>query len=133
MTEVKLPTSWKNVRNRRAFGKAQEDLASSYLQDQGLIPVLANYQCRLGEIDLVMMDGNTLVFVEVRYRRRNDFGSALESVTYKKQQKIILCARHLLLHRRQLQSFACRFDVVAVSPQKGLDQIQFDWVRNAFS
>lgn len=130
---MKPPSSLDNIRNRRAFGKHQEDLALDYLKAQGLKLLLANYQCRLGEIDLVMFDKKTLVFVEVRYRRRDDYGSALESVTYFKRRKIIQCARYLLLNRRDLGSFACRFDVIAVSPRKGLAQIKFDWVRNAFS
>lgn len=130
---MKLPSSLNKERNRRAFGKRQEDLALNYLTRQGLKPLLANYHCRLGEIDLVMFDGDTLVFVEVRYRSRRDFGSALESVTYFKQQKIIKCARHLLMMRRDLRSLACRFDVVAVNPHEDLHQVTFSWVKNAFS
>jgi putative endonuclease len=88
-----------------------------------------NYHCRRGEIDLIMQDHNTLVFIEVRYRKNDRFGSALESINYKKQVKIIITAEHYLL--QNTHSFSgYRFDVIAISPtQQTHDTI---WVKDAF-
>ena len=74
--------------NNKAYkGQHAEQIACEYLQHQGLTLIDKNYHCRQGEIDLVMEHNDTLVFVEVRYRKNNLFGGAKESVTYKKQQK----------------------------------------------
>ena len=88
-----------------------------------------NYRCRQGEIDLVLQDRDTLVFVEVRYRRQSAFGSAAESVDSRKQARLVACARHYLTTRRQAGSRCCRFDVVAID---GPDE-SITWIRNAFT
>ena len=84
-----------------------------------------NYRCRHGEIDLIMHDGDSLVFVEVRYRRSESFGGALASVDAHKQRKLISTAAHYL--QAKGQRCAARFDVVAVGANR-----QIDWVPNAF-
>ncbi|WP_438970195.1 YraN family protein [Methylophaga sp.] len=113
----------------REKGQHIEKQVSSYLQKQGMRLITRNYQCRGGEIDLIMWDRGTLVFVEVRYRNSGRFGSALESVNKTKQSRIIHTAEHYLLQSRDNYQ-ACRFDVVAVSPAEV--GYQFDWVKNAF-
>jgi putative endonuclease len=102
--------------------------AERYLQDQGLRSLASNYRCRQGEIDLIMQQGNTLVFVEVRYRSSPSFGSAAESITRSKQKKIIAAARHYISSRHS-QEPACRFDVVAIAGGSGR---RVDWIRDAF-
>ena len=109
----------------RIVGKTAEDAALAYLMDQGLRLVKRNYSCRAGEIDLIMRDGAQIVFVEVRYRTRNDFGSALESVTAAKQRKLIITAQHYL--QQSGSALACRFDVVGMGQDR-----KVQWVRNAF-
>ena len=69
-------------------GNAAEDKACKYLMEQGLTLRCRNYHTRRGELDIVMQDGSTIVCVEVKYRKRNQFGSALEFVTAKKLQRI---------------------------------------------
>lgn len=110
-------------------GKHYEDMACDYLRRQGLSLITRNYHCRRGEIDLIMRDRESLVFIEVRYRRQARFGSACESVNWHKQQRLIATAEHYLLHALKSQPPA-RFDVVAISGT-GAD-MQLDWIRNAF-
>lgn len=118
---------------RRHFGARQERLASRYLQSFGLVPVTSNYQCRVGEIDLIMRDGGTLVFVEVRYRRRRDFGTAAESVGRAKQRKLWRCAQYYLMSRRLSDHPPCRFDVLGITEEGCSREPVFDWIRNAFA
>lgn len=109
-------------------GEAAEQLAADHLERHGLRVVERNYRCRLGEIDLIMHDGGTLVFVEVRLRSNRNFGSAAESITARKQQRILLAARHYLAGQRDLPP--CRFDAVLLG---GLGGGTIEWIRNAFT
>ncbi|MCL5975300.1 MAG: YraN family protein [Gammaproteobacteria bacterium] len=108
-------------------GKQAEQLACDYLQRQGLKLIQRNFHCRRGEIDLVMQDGQTLVFVEVRYRRNHSHGGALESITSSKQSRIITTAQHYLMQSGW--SHNCRFDVIAITAGS-VDKIV--WIRDAF-
>ena len=110
-------------------GKQYEDLACKHLCKQGLKLLTRNYHCRRGEIDLVMRDKESLVFVEVRYRRQSRYGSASESVNWHKQQRLIAAAEHYLLHEFKTQP-AARFDVIAISGIEG--HIELEWIHNAF-
>jgi len=110
-------------------GQQAEQLACDYLLKQNLELITKNYHCRRGEIDLIMTDKNTLVFVEVRYRKSDKYGSALESVNVKKQQKIITTAQYYL--SQQSDSFSeYRFDVVALNPSS--TRIDITWIKDAF-
>ncbi len=90
-----------------------------------------NFRCRLGEIDLVLMDGDCLVFAEVRYRHRGTHGTGAESVTAAKQQRLIRAAQAYLQRNRSHARRPCRFDVVSIGHDAGA--IRFDWIRNAFT
>lgn len=118
----------KTPRQRR--GANAEALACRFLEQRGLRLIVRNYRSRRGEIDLVMRDADNLVFVEVRYRRQNRYGSGLESVNRRKQQRIVACAEYYLHCHPQAARLAARFDVVAVSPGDG--SMRIDWIRNAF-
>ena len=115
----------------RARGEGWERAAESFLQDRGLKTLTRNFSCRFGEIDLVMEDGNCLVFAEIRYRRSSDFGSGAESVTKAKQDRIILAAHRYLQHNRRRAMQPCRFDVVSMGDKEG--RLCVDWIRNAFT
>ena len=108
-----------------------ESLAANYLFKHGLKRIDQNYRCRLGEVDLIMQDQQYLVFVEVRYRKNNDFGGAKASVTREKQQKIRKVAQfYLKRFGVRGQYIFCRFDVIAVcSVSEGL---QVEWIKDAF-
>jgi putative endonuclease len=108
-------------------GAEAEDLACAWLQARGLRLRERNYRCRRGEIDLIMQDGEQLVFVEVRYRRNSRYGSAAESVTAAKQTRLISAASQYLQGQRG--ALACRFDVLALS---GANGERVDWIRDAF-
>jgi putative endonuclease len=113
----------------KAVGDAAEDRALAHLRRAGLLLVARNYRTPGrggGEIDLVMRDGDTLVFVEVRRRSRGDHGGAAASVSPLKQRRIVFAARHFLLRRAGAPP-PCRFDVVSVEA----DGVQ--WLRAAFS
>lgn len=112
--------------NKNNRGLKAEQLAETYLTQQGLTLVSRNYHCRAGEIDLVMQDKNSLVFVEVRLRKSSSFGSAAESITLKKQQKLIMTAQHYL---QQHGEQACRFDAVLLDDTNAHN---IAWIRNAF-
>lgn len=106
-------------------GEASEKFACKYLTDRGLKLVVANYHSRFGEIDLVMLDHDVLVFVEVRYRRSSNFGGAATSVTTAKQRKICLTAEQFLQKNKKTNT-VCRFDVVA------LGESETQWIKSAF-
>lgn len=110
-------------------GRWAEGQALEYLQRQGLRLVRRNFRCRLGEIDLVMRHGATLVFVEVRYRAPSRFGNGAESVTPAKQRRLLAAARVYLAATAPTRA-PCRFDVVSVS--KRHYEPEFHWVRDAF-
>jgi putative endonuclease len=111
----------------RGRGGDAEDLALAYLARHGLKLVARNYRCRFGEIDLILREGATVVFAEVRLRGRADFGGAQASVTPGKQQKLLRAARHFLASEPRTPP--CRFDVVlldALAPER------IEWIRDAF-
>jgi putative endonuclease len=107
------------------LGQSAESRAEALLKTHGLKLVARNWRCRFGEIDLVMQDDATLVFVEVRLRSRSDFGGAAASVTPAKQKKLLAAARQYLTTLKTLPP--CRFDVVALSGDAAPD-----WIKNAF-
>ncbi len=111
----------------KAAGDSAESQACDHLQQQGLTLIERNYRTRRGEIDLIMQQDRTLVFVEVRLRANDQFGSAAESITSRKQSRIIAAAQHYL--QQQPSSLACRFDVVAIS---GKTDRSINWIPNAF-
>ncbi|RTN45003.1 YraN family protein [Enterobacter hormaechei] len=113
--------------SRKQTGDAWELKARRWLEGKGLRFVAANVRGRGGEIDLIMKDGQTIVFVEVRYRQSSRFGGAAASVTLAKQQKLLQTA-HLWLarHNGSFDTVDCRFDVVAFTGDA------IDWLKNAF-
>lgn len=117
-------------KSRSEQGKEAEQHAAEYLQRQGLRPLACNYRCRSGEIDLIMQSHDSLVFIEVRFRRHSTFGGAAASVDRRKQLRLLATAQHYL-QRHKASNQPCRFDVVAVLP--GPDgTLSFDWIKNAF-
>lgn len=107
------------------YGAEAEDEALRYLLGQGLKLKERNYTCRLGEIDLILMEGQTLVFVEVRMRRNASFGGAVESITPRKRARLLAAARHYLAGKRGTP--ACRFDAVLIEGDEPPN-----WIKDAF-
>lgn len=105
-------------------GAVAEQTAADYLIGQGLVLVERNFRCRLGEIDLIMKDGDILVFIEVRQRASQQFGGAIASIDSRKQQKLIATAQLYLA--RLSQTPPCRFDAVLLQGET------LRWIRDAF-
>jgi putative endonuclease len=105
------------------IGQDGEDLALAYLQQQGLRLVERNFLCKVGELDLVMRDGEHLVFIEVRERNNPLFGGAAASISPAKQRRIVRAAKFYLL--RFVKMPPCRIDVVTI------DEGHINWLRNA--
>lgn len=106
-------------------GISAEQQAHDFLLSKGLKPICRNYRCKHGELDLIMRDQQSLVIVEVRYRKSDTFGSALESITRGKQERIISATQHYLSTVRD--DCPIRFDVVAIS-----GNAEINWIKNAF-
>ncbi len=106
-------------------GEKSEQLACEYLLTQGLKLIEKNFHCRYGELDLIMQQATTLVIVEVRYRKSNKFGHALETIGKQKQSRIINSTQYYL-SQHKINS-RVRFDVIAMSGDKELN-----WIQNAF-
>ena len=106
-------------------GQEAEEHAFEYLRGHGLTEVARNYRCRFGEIDLIMRDGQTLVFVEVRMRASSVFGGARASIDARKQRKLLSAARHYIGSTGRIPD--CRFDAVLLNGDTPIE-----WIRNAF-
>lgn len=122
-----LRRTHKHTSPARHQGDQAEDLAAQYLQQHGLTICERNYSIKGGEIDLIARDQKHLVFVEVRYRSSDAFGSASESVTHHKQAKLRRTALHYLQKHRLHEQCPCRFDIVALSADN-----RIDWIKDAF-
>lgn len=120
----------KNKLNRKEIGQSAELIAKNFLEKQGLKFIEAQFRCRLGEIDLVMRDINDLVFIEVRYRQNQAFGSAIDSIDFIKQQKIQKTALFYLHQRQLFEKIACRFDIIAIHGE--LSSPTIEWLPQAF-
>jgi len=113
--------------NKRIIGHAWEQEACTYLIKQGLQVETQNYRTQRGEIDLIMRDNNTLVFVEVRYRQQSRYGGAIESITFAKRQRIISAAQHYLQKNALSEKIKCRFDVICWQSSTTIS-----WIKDAF-
>lgn len=113
-------------------GTQAEQLARRYLEDQGLHWLAANFRTRRGEIDLIMRDGDVLVFVEVRSRRPSRFGTAAESITAQKIRRLQAASSAYLQSRRLYNRARCRFDVIAIEAAAGQPP-HIEWLKNAFT
>ena len=113
-------------------GKAAENIACSYLKQNGLKLIDKNFYSRYGEVDLIMQDQDTLVFIEVRYRKNLDYGGALESVTPAKQKKIQTTALYYM--QKKGSEYNSRFDVVALTGNdiNNQNKLSIEWIQNAF-
>jgi putative endonuclease len=114
----------------RRTGEAFEQRARAQLERAGLVLLAQNHVTRFGELDLVMRDGDTLVFVEVRYRHRTRYGGAAASVTAPKRAKLVRAAALFLAAHAQYANLECRFDVVAFEGPPQAPRVA--WHRAAF-
>ena len=111
-------------------GRWAESLALDHLREMGLTLLAQNYHARFGEIDLIMKDGDTTVFLEVRYRADNLYLNALETIDAKKCSRIIKTSLHYLQKHRDAFNKTCRFDVMII--HGSADNPGIRWIKNAF-
>lgn len=116
--------------NKRSQGQHYEAVAEKHLSSCGLVIIERNFLVKGGEIDLIMRDGTTIVFVEVRYRKSQAYGHAAETVTRSKMQKLIKAA-NLWLMKNGLSAYSTdfRFDLIALHDQGK----QVEWIKNAIT
>lgn len=113
-------------------GARAEQWACELLHRNGLKIKTRNYRTRRGEVDIIAEDGDTLVFVEVRLRANQKFGGAKESITPRKQRRIILASQQYLQQLPGGNSHACRFDTICISQKPGATDHETEWIKNAF-
>lgn len=114
-----------------AKGAVAESMARKFLEKQGLSFVEKNFRLKQGELDIIMMDSGTLVFVEVRYRGSSKYGTPAETVTRHKQKKLLYAAASYLQMKGLTDRYPCRFDVVSVT--ETAQKPDFIWYKDAFS
>ena len=114
----------------RGRGREAERIAGRFLRRRGLRLVASNYRCRMGELDIVGLDGDCLAVVEVRFRGPGSLAGAAESVTRAKRARILAATRHFLMTHPRLARRPVRFDLVAISGGDGENTIE--WLRDAF-
>ena len=117
--------------SNRAVGDQAEADALRFLQEHGLTLVQKNFQCRLGELDLIMRDGRCLVVVEVRRRNSRSFVAANLTVDRRKQQKLIRTAAMFLAWNDAYATVPLRFDVVGVDVDAD-GATSINWISDAF-
>lgn len=113
------------MKGKRETGAVYEKMAGKYLESKGYTILQYNFYCKMGEIDVVALKGNTIVFVEVKYRCDEKNGHPLEAVTKKKQRMICRSANYYLYHHN-LYDYDCRFDVIGIVGE------EIHWIQNAF-
>jgi len=117
----------------RALGNEFEQRAVDWLASSNWTIVARNYQTRMGEIDIIAIDRNTLVFIEVRARNNRKFVSASGSIDWRKQRKVSRSAQWFLKQHPQWSGWACRFDVIAFEPTQSTPELALHWIRSAFT
>ena len=117
------------TQDRLSLGKKGEAHAEVYLKNEGYKIKEKNFRCPLGEIDIIALDGGTLVFVEVKTRSSSSFGYPFEAVNKKKQRQILKTAKYYILKKR-IKNTPLRIDVVSILI-KG-ESIEAEIIKNAF-
>jgi putative endonuclease len=113
--------------NKQKKGSQYEQLALNYLLQQKLKQIEQNYFCKWGEIDLIMQDKDFIVFVEVKYRKKTQYGHPLETITRSKQLKIKKTAL-LYLQKKNINNAFCRFDAISIDNNN-----EITWIKSAFT
>lgn len=117
--------------NNRDIGNNYESLAQDFLRKKKVKIIDTNFHSRFGEIDIIgLQNKDSLIFVEVRYRKNALFGTPEESVSHSKQQKIIKTAQYYLSLQPKYQAYGIRFDMIAIC---GTDKPEINWLQNIIS
>ena len=111
-------------------GKIAEDIAANYLAKQGLVLITRNFHSRFGEIDLIALQQQILVFIEVRYRKDERYLAVVETIDAHKCRKLIATSEYYRVKHKSYQDYQCRYDVIAITGE--LDKPLIEWIKNAF-
>lgn len=112
--------------NKRIVGGNAEEEAVHFLKEKGYNIICRNFQCKIGEIDIVAKDNDVLCFLEVKYRKNDAYGDPAQAVDYRKQNKLIKCAQIYMLRNNINPDTECRFDVILIRSNK------IELIKNAF-
>ena len=118
------------IKTAKQSGRMAENIAADYLDKQGIKIVHRNFHSRFGEIDLIGLEKQTLLFIEVRFRKNEKHLTVVETINQHKCRKIILTSEYFLNKHRNYQSCQCRYDVIAITGN--LDESAIEWIKNAF-
>ena len=119
----------KPISKSKLIGNKQELIALKFLTKRHLKLICRNFNCKVGEIDLIMQDGEYLVFIEVKYRKSSSYVNACESVSYHKQKKIIRASTYYLQIKNLYDQIPVRFDIIAIDDHP---THPINWIKNAF-
>ena len=114
------------MNHKKTLGDHYEKRVQSYLIKQQLKPIAHNYSCPYGEIDLIMLDNNTLAFIEIKFRSHHHYGGAIASLSRSKQTKMIRTAQYFMMQHSHYHKLPIRFDFVAC------DRHSLHWIKAAF-
>ncbi|RRD40978.1 YraN family protein [Leptotrichia sp. OH3620_COT-345] len=118
------------MKNKRETGFEYEEIAKKFLEEKNLSFITSNYYTRYGEVDLIFFEklSETLVFVEVKYRKKSIYGTAVETVDRKKQEKILLSSQIYIIENEWNGNI--RYDIIGITGNKSENNI--NWIKNAF-
>lgn len=120
----------KKSKSTNHTGKIAEDIAAEYLTKQGLKLIDQNFHCRFGEIDLIGLDQQILTFIEVRYRKNEQYLAVVETIDQHKCRKLIITSEYYLTQHKNYRDNQCRYDVITITGE--LNQPVIEWIKNAF-
>lgn len=120
----------KGLSSANQSGKLAEGIAANYLAKQNIKILKRNFHCRFGEIDLIGLEQDILLFIEVRYRKNEKFLTAIETIDPHKCKRIVITSEYYLSQQKKYQSYLCRYDVITLTGE--LDTPVIEWIKNAF-
>ncbi len=116
--------------NNREFGSVGEEIASSFLEANGIEIVRRNYFTDFGEIDIIGIEKKTIIFIEVKLRKSFKYGKPIESISQKKLERIKNSISIFLSDNKLFDNYDCRFDVICLTYSKENDTFKVDWLKN---
>jgi len=119
-----------NNKQTNQLGKYAENIAADYLAKRNIKLISRNFHSRFGEIDLIGLEQEILVFIEVRYRKNEKYLAVIETIDQHKCKKIVITSQYYLNKHKNYQSHLCRYDVITITGE--LEQPVIEWIKNAF-